>query len=207
MKLAVRPRPGQDERRQAILKIAYQAFLTDGYAATSMSNIAAKVGGSKATLYNYFASKEELFTAVIEEECKDVQDMLADTHWDLSDLRAALIGFGDRFIHLILTDDKVATYRLVTAETGRFPELGRAFYTSGPAKSLDWLSQHFDRAVADGGLVAGNTRVMASQFFQLCKGDIHHRVLWNAVPAPTEEEIREAVEQAVDTFLAAYGAA
>jgi AcrR family transcriptional regulator len=64
--LSSTPKKGRDEKRAAIVKIAYEAFLTDGYAATSMSSIAAKVGGSKATLYNYFASKEELFAAVIE---------------------------------------------------------------------------------------------------------------------------------------------
>ncbi|HEY2834957.1 MAG TPA: helix-turn-helix domain-containing protein, partial [Rhizomicrobium sp.] len=64
-------KPDRDERREAILKVAHTAFLSDGYAATSMSAIAAKVGGSKATLYYYFPSKEELFLAVIDEKCRD----------------------------------------------------------------------------------------------------------------------------------------
>ena len=40
-----------------MLDIARAAFLREGYAAASMSEIAAKVGGSKATLYSYFPSK------------------------------------------------------------------------------------------------------------------------------------------------------
>ena len=73
---ARRARPEGDEKREHILKVAYAAFLGEGYAATSMSSIAAKVGGSKATLYNYFSSKEELFAAVIEEKCRDIHAIL-----------------------------------------------------------------------------------------------------------------------------------
>ena len=52
-------------RRETILEIARDMFFTEGYAAVSMSAIAARLGGSKGTLYNYFASKEELFSAVM----------------------------------------------------------------------------------------------------------------------------------------------
>lgn len=54
-----------DARRQAILDVAAQAFQELGFERTSMSGICARVGGSKATLYNYFPSKEELFFEVI----------------------------------------------------------------------------------------------------------------------------------------------
>ena len=44
----------RDERRDGILDVGRDCFLVDGYAATSMSSIAARLGGSKGTLYNYF---------------------------------------------------------------------------------------------------------------------------------------------------------
>ena len=56
-----------EERRRAIIEVARQVFTELGFETTSMSQIAARVGGSKATLYNYFSSKDELFAAVIEE--------------------------------------------------------------------------------------------------------------------------------------------
>ena len=43
--------------------------MMQGFAATSMSAIATRLGGSKGTLYNYFKSKEELFGAVVSREC------------------------------------------------------------------------------------------------------------------------------------------
>ena len=59
-----------DAKRRAILDVASEVFLAQGYAETSMSEIAAKVGGSKGTLYNYFRSKEELFSAFITDTCQ-----------------------------------------------------------------------------------------------------------------------------------------
>src|SRR5579871_4719106 len=58
-----------DARRRAILEVGREVFLAQGYAAASMSEIAAKLGGSKGTLYNYFRSKEELFGALMTEVC------------------------------------------------------------------------------------------------------------------------------------------
>src|SRR5471030_3424689 len=59
-----------DAKRRAILDVASEVFLAQGYAATSMSEIAARLGGSKGTLYNYFRSKEELFGAFITDTCQ-----------------------------------------------------------------------------------------------------------------------------------------
>ena len=199
-------RTGRDEKRDAILRIALEAFLTEGYAATSMSSIAAKVGGSKATLYNYFASKEELFSVVIGEKCKDFHDQLFESVSHDADIRAALIGIAERMIRLVVSDEKIAIYRLITAETARFPELGRAFYRTGPEQGKKFMAEYFDRAVAEGKLKPGDTLVMAGHFFDLCKGELHQRKLWNVASHITDKEIHERACQAIDVFLAAYGA-
>ena len=199
------PRTGRDERRDAILKIAHAAFLADGYAATSMSSIATKVGGSKATLYNYFTSKEELFVAVIDEKCREFHALIFDAESGTGDMHTVLTRLGEQLVRFMLDDEKIATYRLVTAETGRFPELGRAFYQSGPMQGQQLFARFFDRAISEGHLKPADTRTMAQHFFTLCKGEIHHRKLWGVTPNPTDEEIRAHVADAIRVFLAAYG--
>lgn len=199
------PRSDRDERRETILKIAHAAFLEDGYAATSMSSIAAKVGGSKATLYNYFSSKEELFSAVIEERCRDFQEMLYDADLDNQDFRKALTFLGTEAVRWMLRDDSIATYRLITAESGRFPELGRAFYLAGPQKGKEMLAEFFGRAAEKGHLKPGYMTGLAVHFMTLCKGELQHRKLWN-IDTPTDKDIETTVATAVNVFLAAYGA-
>jgi AcrR family transcriptional regulator len=196
---------GRDAKREAILKIAYQAFLADGYAATSMSAIAAKVGGSKATLYNHFTSKEELFIAVIEEKCQDFMHLVFETDFDPENIEVALHGLGRRFLTLLLSEDKIAVYRLITASAAQFPALGRAFYKTSIAKGRERLSRIFAQAIADGKLRPGDTDMMANHFFGLCEGDFHRRRLWNMIDHASEAEIQTYVSQAMRVFFAAYG--
>ena len=194
-----------DEKREAILRAAYEAFLTEGYAATSMSTIAAKVGGSKATIYNYFASKEELFAAVIDEKCQDFLAILFDPRFDMSDLRGALTRLGERFVRLLLGEDKIAVYRMVVAESARFPALGQLFYQNGPEHGKQQLAGLFARMIEEGKLRPADPAVMAAHFFDLAGGDLHRRKLWNAIASASDDEIRDQVAQGVDVFLAAYG--
>ena len=203
---AVRLKPERDEKREHILKMAYAAFLSDGYAATSMSSIAARVGGSKATLYNYFSSKEELFAAVIEEKCRDVQALFLDFHPDAADFRQVLTQLGERLVHMALRDDSIATFRLITAESARFPELGRLFYMGGRQRGKQILGDFFERAQKAGKLRPGNPKDMAVLFVELCKGELVLLKVWNVQPKPTEKEIKANIATAVAVFLAAYGA-
>jgi AcrR family transcriptional regulator len=189
----------RDERREGILKVAYAAFLNDGYAATSMSSIAAKVGGSKATLYSHFPSKEDLFAAVIEEKCRDVQV-------EGPDFRKTFTTLVDRLVRVVLRDDNIAIYRLITAESARFPELGRTFYMSGRQKGMQTLIEFFERAQKAGKLRPENPKKMAALFLGLCQGELSLQKLWNVNPSPTEEEIKATIGQTVSVFLAAYGA-
>ena len=59
----------RDARREAILDVAQDVFLEEGFAAGSMSTIAGRLGGSKGTLYNYFRNKDELFEAFVQRRC------------------------------------------------------------------------------------------------------------------------------------------
>jgi AcrR family transcriptional regulator len=198
-------RTGRDERRAAILEIAHAAFLADGYAATSMSTIAARLGGSKATLYNYFSSKEELFAAVISNKCEHLQALIDHAQVEGGDFRSTLQNFGERFVRLALQDESIATFRLVMAECGRFPELGLTFYDSGLKQGRERLGEYFKQAIVEGNLRACDSTLMAYYFFDLCLSGVHMRKLWNVEPDPTHEDIHTNVARAIAIFLAAFG--
>lgn len=196
----------KDDRRAAIIDIAHAAFVSDGYAATSMSTIAARVGGSKATLYNYFSSKEELFAAVMSKKCEQLQAMLYDAQVESGDFRTAMQNFGERFLQLLLQDESIAFYRLVMAECGRFPELGRTFYNTGMKQGRARLAEYFDQAIGTGDLRDCDPHIMANYFFDLCISGIHLRKLWSVETNPTKEDIRENIARAIAIFLSAFGA-
>ena len=64
--MANRAETRKEERRQAIVAVARSAFFRGGYGGTTMSAIAAELGGSKATLWAYFRHKEDLFDQMLE---------------------------------------------------------------------------------------------------------------------------------------------
>ena len=200
-----RAKPERDEKREHILKVAYAAFLSEGYAATSMSSIAARVGGSKATLYNYFSSKDELFAAVIEEKCRDAMAMFLDVDWETADCKKLLTQLGERLLRLWLKDDNIATFRLITAESARFPELGRLFYRGGRQRGKQILGDFFQHAQKAGKLRLAKPEDMAALFVELCRGELVLLKLWNVHPKPTDKEIKATIATAVSVFLAAYG--
>ncbi len=199
-------RTGRDERREAILKIAHEAFLADGYSGTSMSSIAARVGGSKATLYNYFPSKEELFRAVVQGRCDEVAGLLDQGRLEGGDFRTTLTRFGARFLPLVLSDEFIATYRMMIGEAARFPEIGQTFYEAGPRQGMRRVGEFMAEGIKSGDLRDEDPDMMAQYFLDLCMSDLHHRRLWNAKPDPTSEEIDANVARAVMIFMAAFGA-
>lgn len=198
------PRTDRDERRDHIIRVAQAAFLENGYAATSMNSIAAKVGGSKATLYYYFPSKEELFAAAFTERTRELEQVLFDDELEKLPLREALTTLAGRAVRWALRDDSLAIFRLVAAEAGRFPELGPAYYLAGPHRGKQLLADFFGRAIQRGQLKSGATMTMAITFVHMCLGELQHRKLWN-LGEPTDGEIDASVTNGVDVFLAAYG--
>jgi AcrR family transcriptional regulator len=205
---AAPPKGARDERRDAIVAIAKEVFAANGYAGTSMSHIAARVGGSKATLYSYFKSKEELFEAVVELKCQQIEKLLNAAQIESGgDLRAALTHFGEHFLEMILSEEMITTHRLTTAEAARFPEIGRTIYNSGVLPNQRRMAAFLQQARENGQLRSdADVSVAAEQFSDLCLSGVHRRCLWNVPPPPTHEEIRANVARAVDTFMRAFAA-
>jgi TetR/AcrR family transcriptional regulator, mexJK operon transcriptional repressor len=197
-----------DRRRRAILDVARETFLKEGYAAASMSEIAARLGGSKGTLYNYFRSKEELFAAFMDDACRAQADEVFDNLPPIGeDLRGPLIALGSSFFTFLLSEPVVAIHRLVVAESGRFPEVGRVFYETGPKLGEVRLADYFALAMEAGLMRRCDAIAAARRFKDLCLSDVYSRRLWGVIDPPGPAEIRATVTEGVEIFLAAYGPA
>lgn len=121
-------------KRADIVAIAKRWFFEHGYAATSMSAVSEELGGSKATLWAHFCSKEELFAAVIDELVnsfsRDIDELLTSQTFSPAALRRACV----RLIECLLHENSVRLFRLVLSEGERFPEIAQMFYSRGPMK-------------------------------------------------------------------------
>ncbi|GAA1646740.1 TetR/AcrR family transcriptional regulator [Microbacterium flavum] len=72
-----RGRPGYD--REGVLQVAVQLFIEQGYDATSVSDLAARLGLSKSALYHHFSSKEELLGLALDDALGALEKALQDT--------------------------------------------------------------------------------------------------------------------------------
>ncbi|HZZ89116.1 MAG TPA: TetR/AcrR family transcriptional regulator [Caulobacteraceae bacterium] len=199
-----------DAKRRMILDVASEVFLAQGYAATSMSEIAAKLGGSKGTLYNYFRSKEELFSAFITEACQGRAAAFFDPLPPIGEgrsVRESLIELGFSLLSFLQTDELIAVHRVIVAEVGRFPEIGRMFYEAGPQRGEVRFAQYFRAAMEAGRLPPDDPAVAGQRLKDLVLSDVYLRMLWGVLARPSDEALREHVEHSVDIFLRAFGPA
>jgi AcrR family transcriptional regulator len=191
----------KQDRRLGILCIARRMFLDSGYAATSMSAIAAEVGGSKATLWNYFPSKEELFSAVLDDATAAYRQQLTDLLRPTPVVEATVLAFARGFIAKITSRDAVQLHRLVAAEAARSPEVGQIF-ARVPQRTRQLLADFFAGAMAAGQLRRADPGTAAFVLTSLCIG-VQQRMLWGA-DCPSESELEAEAQTATEVFLRAY---
>lgn len=194
-----------EAKRQAILDEAAKAFQELGFERTSMSEICARVGGSKATLYNYFASKEDLFTEVMF-AATDAEFSAVHTALDQSteDIAQSLRQFGERFLTFIYSPRIRAERHLAIAESGR-TELGRLVYERGVQRSQRLIAEFLEGAMAQGKLRQADAFVATQHLHSLLEAELLTPFLHQQLGEVTAKQIREITARAIDVFMAAYG--
>ncbi|NNM75748.1 TetR/AcrR family transcriptional regulator [Sphingomonas sp. ID1715] len=194
-----------DRRRERFVEVARHAFFAHGYGATSMSSIAAQVGGSKTTLWTYFPSKQDLFAAVLDDLVERYGRAL-EVSFDIeADVASELRRFGQALLQTLHSQPIVDMHRLVIGEAGRFPELGEMMYERGAARGKRNLRAFVGEAMTRGKLRAGDPAVAAQQLvgaIQLGSPQMH---LLGLAGAPTAAESEVEIETAVAAFMRAWG--
>jgi AcrR family transcriptional regulator len=200
---------GADEdssKRRQIVEGARQVFMAQGFDAASMGEIARVAGVSKGTLYVYFKSKEDLFEAIVQQECRANADQIFDLDHGDHDVEGVLTRLGIGYVQFLCRPGRASPLRTVIAIAERMPEIGRRFYESGPAFGLAQLEGYLRAQVAAGVLAVEDCEVAAAQFMDACLATVFKPVLFNFGAAPTPARIEHVVKIAVRTFLAAYRA-
>ncbi len=198
-------RAKSETRRQAILDAAAQVFQETGFERTTMAAICERLGYSKATLYNYFPSKETLFSAVVFEATEaEFQATLAALDATAPDMTEALEQFGQRLLALLYSPQVQAVRRLTVAEAGR-SDLGRQCYELGPVRSEAVTAAFLQQAMNTGQLRQADARVAALHLRGLLEAEWLDRFLCQVLESVSPAEIEASVHRAVVAFMAAYG--
>lgn len=196
-----------DPKHRTILRYAREAFVTHGYAATRIEPIAREAGVSTATLYVLFGGKAQLFSAVIDDAAEDFARQMALVRIAEGDARRQLADFARAYADFMSDPFVRAVFRLVMAERPRFQAVALRFFEKGRSTFGATLIGLLDELSKAGALRAIDRPSWAAGHLM---GMIEHPVFF--VPLVTGDEIKvrrsnaEVVDDAVETFLARYGA-
>lgn len=193
-----------EEKRQEIVRIATELFEQNGFERTSMSMISEKVGGSKATLYGYFGSKEELLQAVLNYDVTHEAERLMNELLDGDDLRDGLISLGIAYMTRRLSNIPISNVRMVATQPAD-STIGKEFFETVLEPAWQRLARRFEKMMDEGRLRRADPWVTAMHWKGLCEWDMFEKRLLGAIPAGDPKTIKKASVLAADAFLTLYG--
>jgi AcrR family transcriptional regulator len=190
-----------ERRREALLKAAREVFLDKGYAAASVEDVVGRVGGSKATLYSYFGSKEGLFDGMICGLCDELRDQLAIPREVDGDIELTLNRFGKRMLKQFLDPNRIAMHRAIFAEAFKFPRLAQRLYESGPQRGAQEFSIFLRRQHEARVLSCPEPETAAICFSEMIKAAPQRRAMLGLPAFKSEREMEKYIASAVRIFL------
>ena len=194
-----------DTKRQHILSVAAQAFQEFGFERTSMSEICARVGGSKATLYNYFSSKDELFFEVMSlTNDAEFEAVFHSIDPAAVDIAASLSDFGIRWLTFLYSPNVQVNRHLAISVSGR-TDLGRLMYERGVLRGQDLVADLLRTAMSHGRLQQADPVVASRHLLSLLESELMERFLFQLLGEVGADEIKQVTARAIDVFMAAYG--
>ena len=192
------------EREARILQAALTVFAQAGYSGATMDAVAAEAGLSKPTLYQYFASKEALFQAMLLPHRDRMLDPFA--HPSGKGLAHDLLGFAWAYADTVMAPEMLALARLIIGEVQRFPEIGAAYQAAGPDRLLRgmmrWLAGQRDA----GHLVYDDAELAAQDLWGLILSAPRTRALHRPDSPPSRAELARYIHNGLRVFLRAYAA-
>jgi AcrR family transcriptional regulator len=147
----LRPRSRRpDDRQGEIIRAALELFVTRGFAATKLEDVARAAGVSKGLPYVYFRSKEELFKAVINEAIGDplvrATEFVDSYEGSAEQLLRDLVGMFRQFAD----SPNGGVIKLILAEAGNFPEVARFYCADFDVRGRELFAKVLRRGIARG---------------------------------------------------------
>lgn len=184
----------KEEKRNAILSAASKTFLKNGYLGTSMDMIAHEAEVTKQTVYRYFESKELLFKTTLENQRASSENHFQE-ELNRTDTHEALTHFAVAFLELHMSEKHLAGIRLLVSEGPEAPEMTRAFFAVGPARTKSALLHFFETRLST------DDPEYAVKMFISTLLSMRMDILVGLRLNPTHEELEEHAKRTVDICI------
>jgi len=200
------PKAEEEQLRVAhLLDVAAEVFFEMGYEAASTAEIASRAHASKRALYSRFASKEDLFMAVIDYKTAKIADRITILFQQERPVRELLLEVARELIRSLLSEEHIALLRLVSTQALRFPKAAQFMVERGPDRGIANLAAHLKNLDMKKTLAMSDPQLAAQHFAGLVVGDLGHRALLGQALPSSHRQVKARIEAAVDAFLSIYG--
>jgi TetR/AcrR family transcriptional repressor of mexJK operon len=195
-------------KREAVQAAATALFLHQGFAGTSMDQIARQANVSKPTVYRFFPDKEQLLTAIVLGTLDRAGGPFRAELAELAQTAALaddLTGLARRYLDTVLQPAVLQLRRLVIGAAHQLPGLARAYYEQAPDQTMRALAGCFGQLTARGLLRPCDPLAAASHFAFLVLGYALDRSMFCGDAEFTRPELDAMAATGTAAFLAAYG--
>jgi AcrR family transcriptional regulator len=144
------------ERRQAIIEAAMEEFISRGFAATRLDDIARRAGVAKGTIYLHFKDKESMFEELIRTAIVPLVGRMQGPPPTGGSVRDLIEAFALNFIHEVVTTRRADIVRLIVSEGPRFPAIADFYYREVVSKGLAGMRAMVELGIARGEIKNAN---------------------------------------------------
>jgi TetR/AcrR family transcriptional repressor of cmeABC operon len=198
-------RVGQLENRcQRFVEVAEQLFLEHGFAGTSVNEVVRIAGGSLATLYAEFGTKDELFEAVMNRRVVALFSELEAGTLHSPEIRTELLALARQIQGHVLSERSLAFFRLAIHEGPKFPSVRKAILINGLKGYLRQLASHFAALASAGRLQIEDPEIAAEDFLTLVQGQQRMIAACGDGARLSQKQRDDHLQHVVDAFLRIY---
>lgn len=196
------PAQTRRDRREDILQASLHLFADKGFHGTSMRDIARQANITEGLIYHYFASKRDLFRAIIDEySFLPLLRTLPDLAEQL-DLRGLLIVLARGFFDVLRQNAQLT--RVLLQEVQVFPEEKEAFFADAVGQSIAELGEILDGRMSARAREQVDPQVAARLFFNaLLAFFVEQELLGGKHLLPADEHVY--IQHLVDMFVKRLG--
>ncbi|TQV89681.1 TetR/AcrR family transcriptional regulator [Aliikangiella coralliicola] len=192
-----------EKKKQQIILASVQEFREKGFSGTSMDNVAQRAEVSKRTVYNHFASKDELYMGIVKYMFGLIAETSPQPYENGIPLRKQLEAIARVKINLFSSDEFIGLSRVVMPEALQNPQRIQHAMEQMSAIESD-MYNWFDSAIAEGELNLSCGEEACRKFMGLVKMESYWPRLLKGKESPTEQEVEDMIEESVGMFLCYY---
>jgi TetR/AcrR family transcriptional regulator of autoinduction and epiphytic fitness len=187
--------------REAIIEAAERLFLERGFGSVTMDELAEAAGVARRTLYNQFASKEEIFREMLLKVSGQLEDAFPPGIETRGEVEEVLRLIARMILGLHKNPEYLGFLRMVVADSRQFPWIAEEF-AAVMEPQTERLVRYLAHLTALGILDCRNPLLAAHQFM----GMLNELSLWpwmtgrESVPVPEEDIIEETIRMCLQHY-------